>query len=86
VHKYDRIDRRHGDGPRGPIGIWSGSIFGLEGYRHLSIWNFNNQRAVRQGDWKLILNPPSYPGDEIADKVWLSNLESERGERTNLAN
>lgn len=48
-------------------------------------WSFNDQRAVRFGDWKLILNPPSYPGDEIADKVWLSNLEADPGEQKNLA-
>lgn len=49
-------------------------------------WSFNKQRAVRYGDWKLILNPPSYPGDEIADKIWLSNLEADPGEKTNLVN
>lgn len=48
-------------------------------------WSFNNQRAVRYGDWKLILNPPSYPGDEIADKIWLSNLEADPAEKVNLA-
>jgi arylsulfatase A-like enzyme len=48
-------------------------------------WSFNNQRAVRFGDWKLILNPPSYPGDELTDKIWLSNLEADPGEKTNLS-
>ena len=48
-------------------------------------WNFNTQRAVRHGDWKLILNPPNFPGDEVTDKVWLSNLEADPGERRNLA-
>jgi arylsulfatase A-like enzyme len=48
-------------------------------------WSFNNQRAVRFGDWKLILNPPSYPGDELTDKVWLSNLEADPGEKNNLS-
>ena len=48
-------------------------------------WSFNNQRAVRHGDWKLILNPPSYPGDELTDKLWLSNLEADPGEKKNLA-
>ncbi len=48
-------------------------------------WSFDKQRAVRQGDWKLILNPPSYPGDPLTDKVWLSNLESDPGETKNLA-
>ena len=48
-------------------------------------WSFNNQRAVRQGDWKLVINPPSFPGDEVADKIWLSNLEADPGEKRNLA-
>jgi arylsulfatase A-like enzyme len=48
-------------------------------------WSFNNQRAARFGDWKLILNPPSYPGDELTEKVWLSNLEADPGEKTNLS-
>ena len=48
-------------------------------------WSFLNERALRLGDWKLILNPPSYPGDELADRVWLSNLEADPGEKRNLA-
>jgi arylsulfatase A-like enzyme len=48
-------------------------------------WSFNNQRAVRQGDWKLVINPPSFPGDEVVDKIWLSNLEADPGEKRNLA-
>jgi len=57
-----------------------------EAQPHESIyWSFEKQRAVRSGDWKLILNPPSYPGDELTDTVWLSNLEADPGEKTNLA-
>jgi arylsulfatase A-like enzyme len=48
-------------------------------------WSHDKQRAVRYRDWKLILNPPSYPGEEVTDKVWLSNLEADRSERKNLA-
>ena len=48
-------------------------------------WSHANQRAVRAGDWKLILNPPSYPGEEVDAKVWLSNLEADPSERGNLA-
>lgn len=48
-------------------------------------WSFEKERAIRSGDWKLILNPPSYPGDPLTDKVWLSNLEADPGEKTNLA-
>jgi arylsulfatase A-like enzyme len=48
-------------------------------------WSFEKQRAIRSGDWKLILNPPNFPGDPVTDKVWLSNLEADPGEKTNLA-
>jgi arylsulfatase A-like enzyme len=43
-------------------------------------WSFQESRAVRYGDWKLILNPP-----DVADKVWLSNLEQDPSEQKNLA-
>jgi arylsulfatase A-like enzyme len=48
-------------------------------------WGHENQRAIRQGDWKLILNPPSYPGEAVLDKVWLSNLEADPSEKKNVA-
>ncbi len=51
----------------------------------LLFWSHDTQRAVRQGDWKLIVNPPSYPGEPVTDKLWLSNLEADRSEKTNLA-
>jgi arylsulfatase A-like enzyme len=49
-------------------------------------WSFNQSRAVRQGDWKLILNPPQFPGEPVSTGVWLSNLEADPSERKNLAN
>jgi arylsulfatase A-like enzyme len=48
-------------------------------------WSFEKGRAIRSGDWKLILNPPQYPGDPVPDSVWLSNLEADPAEKTNLA-
>ncbi|MBC7924137.1 MAG: sulfatase-like hydrolase/transferase, partial [Bryobacteraceae bacterium] len=48
-------------------------------------WNHDKQRAVRTGDWKLILNPPGFPEEPVTDNVWLSNLEADPGERKNLA-
>ena len=51
----------------------------------LLFWSFNKGRAVRAGDWKLILNPPNFPGEEVNESVWLSNLEADPGERRNLA-
>lgn len=48
-------------------------------------WSFNKGRAVRNGDWKLIMNPPQYPDEAVSDRVWLSNLEADPSERKNLA-
>jgi arylsulfatase A-like enzyme len=48
-------------------------------------WNHGPQRAVRQGDWKLILNPPNFPGEPVKERVWLSNLEADPSERVNVA-
>jgi len=48
-------------------------------------WSHDQQRAVRRGDWKLILNPPQFPGEEVKDKVWLSNLEADPQEKKNVA-
>jgi arylsulfatase A-like enzyme len=48
-------------------------------------WSFNQSRAVRQGDWKLILNPPQFPGEPVSTGIWLSNLEADLSERKNLA-
>lgn len=51
----------------------------------LMFWSFVDGRAVRQGDWKLIVNPPQFPGDPVPDKLWLSNLEADKSEKKNLA-
>ena len=48
-------------------------------------WNHDKQRAVRMGDWKLILNPPQFPGEPVAESAWLSNLEADPSEKRNLA-
>lgn len=53
--------------------------------RENMFWSFDKERAVRSGDWKLIVNPPQFPGEEVLDRVWLSNLEADPGERRNLA-
>ena len=47
-------------------------------------WSFGQSRAVRRGDWKLILNPPNFPGEEVKAPVWLSNLEADPAEVNNL--
>ncbi|MCL4850024.1 MAG: sulfatase-like hydrolase/transferase [Bryobacteraceae bacterium] len=48
-------------------------------------WGYLKQRAVREGPWKLILNPPSVPGDPVESDVWLSNLAEDPAEQVNLA-
>ncbi len=48
-------------------------------------WSFNRSRAVRNGDWKLIVNPPQFPAEPVSEGVWLSNLEADPSERRNLA-
>jgi arylsulfatase A-like enzyme len=48
-------------------------------------WAYVKQRAMREGPWKLILNPPSIPGDAVGTDVWLSNLADDPSERMNLA-
>jgi arylsulfatase A-like enzyme len=76
-------------GGKPPDGIDGRNILPVirgEGADHeFLFWSHENQRAVRQGDWKLIVNPPSYPGEEVRDKLWLSNLEADRSEKKNLA-
>jgi arylsulfatase A-like enzyme len=48
-------------------------------------WANANQRAVRRGKWKLVLNP-KFDSDETAeDKVFLADLEKDPGEKINLA-
>lgn len=51
-------------------------------------WLYVGSRAVRQGPWKLIENPPRFPADplgEVKDKLWLSQLEADPGETKNWA-
>jgi uncharacterized sulfatase len=53
--------------------------------RETHFWSHGAGRAVRHGDWKLLLNPPLFPGEPVNEKVWLSNLEADPEERVNLA-
>lgn len=43
-------------------------------------WEYGKQQAVREGDWKLVVNPPG-----IGAPVWLSNVASDVSESRNLA-
>ena len=48
-------------------------------------WEMARQTAVRQGDWKLVLNGQLAEGVPPEDAVFLANLADDPGERTNLA-
>lgn len=51
-------------------------------------WQLRDQWAVRDGDWKLVVNGPASEvhGQEIpAEKIFLSNLAEDLGESKNLA-
>ena len=48
-------------------------------------WEYDNQRAVRRGPWKLVVDPrPSLllPNEKL---TWLSNLQEDPGETRNYA-
>lgn len=67
----------------------SGMILRDGGSAHDAIhWLYTDSRAVRKGDWKLIENPPRYPEDPLGapkEKIWLSQLAKDPGEKKNWA-
>ena len=48
-------------------------------------WEMNDQLAVRQGRWKLVLNGRLVEGAEPTDNVHLADLEADMSESDNLA-
>lgn len=48
-------------------------------------WKQGDSLAVRQGDWKLVLDGEVADEPEVPDAVHLSNLREDWGERNNLA-
>jgi arsenate reductase-like glutaredoxin family protein len=53
--------------------------------RHETLfWTFAQQRAMRAGDGKLV-SQPQFPGEEVKERVWLSNPEADSFEPCNLA-
>ena len=48
-------------------------------------WEMQNQKAVRKGKWKLVLNGQLVENEPKVSNVHLANLESDPGERINLA-
>ncbi len=48
-------------------------------------WEMQNQKAVRKGKWKLVLNGQLVENEPKVSNVHLANLESDPGERINLS-
>jgi arylsulfatase A-like enzyme len=48
-------------------------------------WEMGEQTAIRRGRWKLVLNGQLVEGEPPQDPVFLADLETDPGERTNLA-
>jgi arylsulfatase A-like enzyme len=48
-------------------------------------WAYGDQRAVRRGNWKLVLDGRLNFDDSVEDKTFLADLAADPGERTNLA-
>ncbi|WP_066195979.1 sulfatase-like hydrolase/transferase [Gracilibacillus timonensis] len=48
-------------------------------------WKYNNQLAIRQGKWKLVINGMLDFSREQVDSIHLSNLAEDPSERHNLA-
>ena len=53
----------------------------------LAWWKLGDQWAVREGDWKLVVNANDTDRSKVEgdDKVFLSNLGRDVSERNNLA-
>jgi arylsulfatase A-like enzyme len=52
---------------------------------HPVFWAYGDQRSVRRGKNKLILNPKLNFDDSLDEKTFLADLEADPGEKTNLA-
>ncbi len=48
-------------------------------------WNYHGQRAMRRGDWKLVLDGTLRDSDEPQPAVHLANLAADPSEASNLA-
>lgn len=47
-------------------------------------WEQGRQTAIRRGKWKLVLNGQLVEEEAASDSIFLSDLEADMGERTNL--
>ena len=60
-------------------------VEGDEPFERTIFWEMENQTAVRRGKWKLVLNGQLVEHDGPVADVHLSDVESDPGETTNLA-
>ncbi len=61
-------------------------IRGGEEKTHDSIfWEMDGQTAIRKGRYKLVINVRLVEGEEQRAPMFLSDLETDQGERVNLA-
>lgn len=67
------------------ISIQQMVVEGAKSPHHRLFWEYAGQLAVRQGEWKLVLNGKLDFSQTQPDAVHLSNLETDPGEKTNLA-
>ena len=49
-------------------------------------WEMENQKAIRKGKWKLVLNGQLVEDEPKISNIHLSDLESDPGEKVNLVN
>jgi arylsulfatase A-like enzyme len=60
-------------------------VDGAPSPHHQIFWEMGAQTAIRQGRWKLVLKGQLVEGAPPEDEVFLADLESDMGERRNLA-
>lgn len=62
----------------------SGAMLGTKPWpERILYWEYDNQQAVRKGDWKLVLRPRPSLAFPNTDETWLSNLKDDPGEKRN---
>lgn len=66
------------------VNLWPALVSGRPVERGAVYWTLGNQQAMREGDWKLVLNGLD-EGRAKPDAVHLANLARDPGETTNLA-
>jgi arylsulfatase A-like enzyme len=61
-------------------------VDGAESPHKIVFWEYRDQRAIREGNWKLIKNPWLDFERQLSDTLMLFNLETDVSESKNLVN